>query len=177
MRGTIHYCLEETIIQKYGSEKWAECLTSMGLPASHSFATQIIDDIDEDLTMNFIKNVPNVLGCSLQQIFDDFGMYWSTIYAPKLYKMFYIGANNTKEMVLKMTSIHQSVAKVREGATPPMFEFREIAPNKTEVTYFSQRNLFDLYISLVKGLDAYFKNTTQIEKTSDNSAIMTFSHY
>ncbi|MCU0438448.1 MAG: heme NO-binding domain-containing protein [Raineya sp.] len=176
MRGTIHYCLEETIISKYGKEKWSECLTSMGLPASHSFASQIIDDIDEDLTLKFILNVPSILNCTLQQVFDDFGEYWCCIYAPKLYNMFYVGVENTKQMVLKLSSIHHTVAKVRQGATPPQFNYKEISSNELEISYISERNLFDLYLSLVKGLDKYFSNETKIEKTSDNSAILTFSH-
>ena len=177
MRGTIHYCLEETILEKYGAEKWSKCLTTMGLPANHSFATQIIDDIDEELTMKFITNVPTVLECSLQQVFDDFGIYWSAVYAPNLYSMFYVGVTTTKQMLLKLSSIHHMVGRVREGSTPPQFQYDELAENKMQITYMSKRGLFDLYLSLVKGLDVYFKNDTQIDKISDSKAVMTFSHY
>lgn len=177
MRGTIHYCLEETIIEKYGQKQWEKCLTTMGLPADHSFVSQLRDDIDEELTMKFIGNVPSVLECSLQQVFDDFGDYWCITYAPKMYGMFYIGVTTTKQMVMKLSNIHVIVAKVKVDATPPFFEYNEIADNIVEVTYLSKRGLFDLYISLVGGLDKYFNNQTKIEKLSDNSARMTFSHF
>lgn len=177
MHGTIHYCLEETIIHKYGREKWQECLKAFNLPPNHSFIAQLKEDIDEKLTIDFIFKSAEILGISLQQLFDDFGIYWCTEYAPKLYSGFYLGANTTKDMVLKLTKIHEMFGKIRETALPPRFEYKELAPNKYEVTYISQRKLFDLYISLVKGLDLYFNNQTHIEKISENKAIMTFSHY
>ncbi|MCS6796131.1 MAG: heme NO-binding domain-containing protein [Raineya sp.] len=177
MHGTIHYCLEETIIHKYGKDKWGDCLEAIKLPRNYSFISHLREDIDEMLTINFILKAAEVLGISLQQLFDDFAMYWCLEYAPKLYSGFYIGCNTTKDMVLKLSKIHEMFGQIRQGALPPQFEYKELAPNKYEVTYISKRNLFDLYISLVKGLDAYFNNQTQIEKISDNKAILTFSHY
>lgn len=177
MHGTIHYCFEETIIRKYGKEKWEQCLEASNLPRNHSFQNFLKEDIDEIFTINFIIKSAEVLGISLKQLFDDFGYYWCMEYAPKLYTAFYIGCNTTKDMVLKLTSIHEMFGKIRKGATPPRFEYKELAPNKYEVEYISQRNLFELYLSLIKGLDAYFNNQTTIEKIADNKAILTFSHY
>lgn len=177
MHGTIHYCFEETIIQKYGKEKWQECLKSCNLPPNYSFIAQLKEDIDEKQTIDFIFKSAEILEISLQQLFDDFAIHWCTEYAPKLYLGFYIGCNTTKDMILKLDKIHKMFGKIRETTLPPRFEYKELAPNKYEVTYISQRKLFDLYISLVKGLDMYFNNQTHIEKLSENKAIMTFSHY
>lgn len=177
MKGTIHFCLEECIIEKYGKDKWQACLLASGLPAEYSFDTQLAQDVDEELTMSFIVKSTEVLGISLQQLFDDFGYYWSVVYAPKVYGAFYAGCSNTKDMVLKLSHIHMLVGKIRQGAKPPQFEYTEIAPNQLQVTYLSDRDLFDLYISLVKGLDAYFKNETTIEKINERQAILTFSHF
>jgi len=177
MRATIHFCLEDCVITKYGKDKWKACLTASGLPENHSFADQLSAEIDEELTMSFIAKSAEVLGISLQQLFDDFGYHWCVEYAPKMYAMFYIGCKTTKDLVMKLSKVHEMIAKIRPGYSPPQFEYEEIAPNKVKVNYISKRNLFDLYISLVKGLDAYFKNETKIEKLSDKSAILTFSHY
>lgn len=175
MRATIHYCLEEAIIKNYGHKKWQECLLASGLPINHSFGHQITEDLDEEFTKNFILSLPSVLNVTLEKIFDNFGEHWCCEYAPNVYNFFYKGATNTREMVLKLEKIHEMVAKVRTGAKPPQFEYTFISDFKIKVTYMSSRGLFGLYISLVKGLDKYFNNQTDIEIINEKEAIMTFS--
>jgi len=45
MKGTIHKSIEKLVIEKFGIDKWNECLASVGLDEDHVF--MINDDIDE----------------------------------------------------------------------------------------------------------------------------------
>ena len=45
MKGTIHKSIEKLVIEKFGIDKWNECLASVGLDVDHVF--MINDDIDE----------------------------------------------------------------------------------------------------------------------------------
>ncbi|MEH0157438.1 heme NO-binding domain-containing protein [Limibacter armeniacum] len=173
MKGTIHICLGKMIKQNYGPTKWEECLTSMGLSANHDFS--VYDDVDESLTMEFIVNTTKVLGVPLSQIFDEFGEYWSCSYAPEVYKAFYLSVSSTRQMIEKLDNIHVVMTKAMDSARPPRFEYKWLEGNKLELTYNSQRQLIDLMISLIKGLDKKFQCNTNITKMGPSKMILEFN--
>lgn len=174
MKGTILTCLEETIIKKYGDNKWKEVLRSFDIPANHSFALDINKDIDEQLSVQLFVKSAEVCGVSLQQIFDDFGEYWCVHYAPTVYKALYIGTKSTKEFITKLDFIHDIVTKRIPNAHPPRFRYEWESDDVLLLHYRSSRGLIDLLVSLIKGLDKYFGNKTGIERIDDEHLRLTF---
>jgi len=174
MKGTIHYCLEETIKHKYGQEAWGSCLDASNLSPDHSFGKQILQDLDESDSIDLFVNSAKTLHIELKQLFDDFGEYWSCSYAPKMYPQFFEKAKSTKELLLGLDHIHQVVTSKKPGATPPRFQYEWQRDGQLLVSYHSQRGLFELFESLLKGLDLQFNNKTIIKRPAENQLLLTF---
>lgn len=174
MNGTIHYCLEETIKKKHGLDAWKACLKEAGLSTNHSFGQSILKDLDEAESLQLFSHVATALQLSLKEVFDDFGEHWSCVYASKMYPQFFESAKSTKTLLLNLDKIHQIVTSKKPGATPPRFNYEWQSEDKLLLHYQSKRGLFDLFLSLLKGLDTYFSNTTIVEQTGENQALLTF---
>jgi len=174
MKGTIHYCLEESICKVYGEEAWGNILTAFGNDSDFSFGTRIRDDIDEVESIELFILSSNVLKVPLSEIFDVFGEHWCVDYSPRVYGVFYRGMNSTKDAVTKLDHVHEVVTAHIKGAYPPRFIYEWEADNLLIVTYKSDRNLIDLFISLIKGLDKKFSDTTDIEKLDEQRLRLTF---
>ena len=165
MKGTIHKSIEKLVIEKFGEEKWFECLASVGLDEDHVFILN--EDIDEQLKMDLLGKMPAILGITFQQVCDAFGEYWVNAYVPKIYFGYIEGYTNAKDFLLAMDDIHKTVTEEIPNARPPRFDYEDKGSSLL-VTYKSERGLVDLYISLVKGVGIYFKQQLEVLKHSDS---------
>ena len=135
----------------------------------------MLDDecITEDQGELFVLSA-NVLGIELSQLFDEFGEHWCVEYSPKVYGVFYRGMNSTRDAVTKLDRVHETVTNHIPNAYPPRFVYNWQSENVLELLYKSDRNLIDLFISLVKGLNKKFGDYTEIDKRSEHMVILTF---
>lgn len=177
MKGTIHYCLEDSIINKFGQKKWEQCLAVSGYPADFSFMTKIREDIDEEKSISLFVNSAKVLDVALSELFDVFGEHWCCIYAPRIYAAFFAGIKSTKSAITKLDKVHDMVTKNIPNSSPPKFAYNWITENKVELTYISKRGMIDLFISLTKGLNKAFKDTCRIHKISNEKVIIEFGEH
>ncbi|TAF67960.1 MAG: hypothetical protein EAZ55_01060 [Cytophagales bacterium] len=173
MKGTIHRCLEEMIKHHFNDKVWEDTLVASNFPISYNFT--LSEDVDEEKSLNLVLNSAKVAQVSVEEIFDLFGEYWVCTYAPKVYSFWYIGIKNAKDFILKLDGIHGIVGKHFNQAAPPRFLYEEESPTTLLITYQSNRSLIDLFISLVKGVGIYFKETIQTEKLSDVQLRITFA--
>ena len=174
MKGTIHYCLEESIIKMYGEDAWGQIMTSLGNAPDYSYGTHIRDDIDEVQSIELFILSSNILKVPLSEIFDVFGEHWCVDYSPRVYGVFYRGMKTTRDAITKLDHVHEVVTGHIKGAFPPRFKYTWLNDNKLQVEYISDRNLIDLFISLIKGLDKKFNNKTIIEKLDEHMLNLTF---
>lgn len=174
MKGTIHYCLEETVIHNFGKEKWKQCLIALKLSPNFTFGSSILQDVDESKSLDLFVNVAEALELSLKDLFDQFGVYWCCSYAPKMYPQFFRENSSTKELLTELDSIHQKVIGKKPGATPPRFKYDWQADGRLLITYNSERGLFELFESLLRGLDVRFHSTTEITRMEKNQLLLRF---
>lgn len=174
MKGTIHYCLEEVIVTKHGQEAWDKICEAAGKDKGFSYGTLIRDNIDEVQSIELFVVSANTIGIPLNELFDDFGIHWCVEYSPKLYGVFYRGMVSTKDAILKLDDVHDRVTKHISGAFPPRFKYDWVSETVLEVTYVSDRNLIDLFISLIKGLDQKFGDETEIMKVNEHKISLKF---
>ncbi len=174
MKGTIHYCLEESIINKFGQSQWEKCIKSSGYPDDFSFMTMIRDDLDEEKSIDIFVKSSKVLDISLKELFDVFGEHWCCNYAPRIYGAFFAGIKSTRSAITKLGKVHEMVTKNIPNAAPPQFNYNWINEDNLELTYISKRGLIDLFVSLVKGLNKAFNDTCRITKLSEDKVIIDF---
>jgi hypothetical protein len=161
MKGTIHKCAEKLIIEKFGIEKWQDCLKSVGLSEYYTF--MINEDVDEKTTMQLLQNATTILGITMEQLFDAFGEYWVHVYAPKMYPEYYEDIHSAKQFLLNIDKIHSEVTENIPNAHPPRFTYNSPDDNILEMKYNSSRGLVHLFISLAKGLASYYKEKVKID--------------
>lgn len=174
MKGTIHYCLEDAIVKYFGQDSWGKLMLSLGMEESFSYGTHIRDDIDEVQSIELFVLAANHLGLELSEVFDMFGEHWCVEYSSKLYGVFYRGMNSTKDAITNLDHVHVKVTEHIKGSYPPRFDYEWINEDTLQVKYKSDRNLIDLFISLIKGLDIKFNNHTVIDKLDNNLLHLTF---
>jgi len=174
MKGTIHYCLEETIVERFGLDMWHKCAKESGFGRDFTFVKMIRDDIDEQQSSNLFVKSAEVLGISLKELFDFFGEHFCCTYAPSLYGAFYAGISTTKKALTKIDWVHDRVTRNIPNAAPPKFDHNWHDENTLELTYKSTRGLIDLLISLIGGLNKYFNDACRVTKLSQTVILVEF---
>jgi hypothetical protein len=165
MKGTILICFEELVKSVGGQEKWREVLRKSSLP--ENLQLDRVMDVDMETVQRILTNICAVLNLSLQQVWNAFGDYWSTVYAPKHYQACYYGIKEAKAFIMNLDKLHGNIIKIMPNARPPRFEYEEIDERTVRVHYISKRNMIDLCIALFKGTGKFFKTPISVKKLSD----------
>lgn len=172
MKGVIVNSLQSLVDEKFGHQRWEEILEKIGLNSDSFFLA--IDDIDDATVLKALQAACDVLHVSQSQLADEFGDYWVNSYAPKFYKIYYMGITSARDFLLKMNDVHQSVTKSMPNAHPPRFEYSSVSDSKLIMKYDSQRGLFDVMIGLIKGVGRHYKENLTLRQLPDNQVEITF---
>lgn len=173
MKGTIHKSIEKLVVNKFGLEKWQDCLKSIGLDEDHVF--MLNEDVDEKLTMELLGKMPAILGITFEQLVDAFGYYWVNEYIPKVYPSYLEGYKTAKDLILNLDKIHVLVTEEIPNAHPPRFSYEWKDDNTLFLTYKSSRGLIDVFIACAKGVGVYYKEQIEIIKHSESIVELKFS--
>lgn len=162
MKGTIPKCLEEMVRAKHGDAAWKKVKVDAGLAAWHTFLTT--EDIPDDTVRALFGSAAKILDQTVQEVMDDFGMHWSTIYAPDIYGVFFKRAANAREMLLSMAEVHRRTTSTVPNAKPPRFSYDWKDENTLVMTYHSERDLAALMPGLVRGVGAFFEERLEVTR-------------
>ena len=155
MKGTIVKCLEELVTEKFGVEKWTESLKKAGIPEWRNFTT--FCDVDETEVMGIMKGIAGVASLSMEQLMEAFGEYWSTVYGPNIYEVYFADAKCARELLLNLDHIHEVMTKSIKFARPPRFRYEWKGDKLLIMHYESSRGLVALMPGLVRGVGKYYK--------------------
>ncbi len=86
----------------------------------------------------------------------------------------YNGKLRSKELLLKMDSVHDSVTKNIQNAHPPRFEYEWKDSRTMIMRYKSNRGLIDILLGLVKGVGKYYKEDLKVTKLSNDKLQVIF---
>lgn len=154
MKGSIAQCAEELVRAKFGDAKWSEVCTTAGLEANTRFLPSA--NVEDDATLKVVAAIGRVCGLSSTQVAEAFGSHWVCVYAPRLYPAYFRGVNNSREMLLKMDSVHDMVTRSVPNAHPPKFSYDWTDENTLVMTYASSRGLTGIFVGLVHGVGEKF---------------------
>jgi len=172
MKGSIVQAMKEMIVEKYGAQKWQEALVKAGINQEPLILPT--SDIDDQVVMNVIKSACDVLNLSLEQVADAFGDYWVNVYSQKLYRIYYVGCNTSKDFLLKMDAVHVMVTKNIQNAHPPRFEYEWKDQKTLIMKYKSHRNLIDFLVGLIKGVGKFYKEDLKVTKLTNDKVEIVF---
>ncbi len=174
MKGAIVQCIGDLVKSNFGNDKWEKTLETAGISKTSFFTP--IQNVDDEKVMKIIGSVCKVANISPAQASDAFGDYWVNVYAPKLYGSYFKGANNSKELLLKMDDIHDKVTKNIPNALPPRFEYEWKNDKTLILKYKSKRGLIDILLGLVKGVGKYYKEDLKVTKISNDKLQVIFPY-
>ena len=172
MKGIIAMCLKDLVVNKFGADKWDECLKNMG--EAEDISILATSDMHDEVVMKMVQAACKTLGISLQQAADAFGEYWVCNFSQKVYGGFYRKYGNAKEFLLAMDKVHVDMTKSMKDSVPPRFDY-EWKDNRTLIMkYKSKRNLIDFAVGLAKGVGKHYKEDIKVSKLSDDKMQIVF---
>jgi hypothetical protein len=171
MKGSIADCMAKMVIQLKGKEQWEAILETAGLPKTTTFLAS--QDIDDAAVLKVVGAACKVLGKTLPEIADAFGLYWVRYYAPKIYSSYY-QVMSAKEFLLRMDTVHEKVTKTLANAHPPRFTYEEPESNTLIMNYQSNRGLIDFLVGLIKGVGTHFNQPLTVTKLSATKVKVVF---
>lgn len=177
MKGELVDALMELIEKKAGREKSLIILEKSNLEDSY-FTTldnkTIFEDISDDKFYKLIKICCEELFWTKSRFFDEFAFYWTNEYAPQHYRELYSNIDSAKEFLLNMNNLHLQLTREMDNANPPQFDIKKGEADSIIMTYKSDRSLFELFKSLIKGVGEYFDEKLEIKATADNKVEVKF---
>jgi hypothetical protein len=172
VKGVIAMCLRELVVNKFGADKWADCLKNIG--EAQDISILATSDMHDEAVMKMIQATCETLGISLQQAADAFGEYWVCDFSQKIYGAFYRKYRNAKEFLLAMDKVHVDMTTSLKDATPPRFDYEWKNSRTLIMKYKSKRNLIDFAVGLAKGVGKYYKEDIKVSKLSDDKMQIVF---
>ena len=172
MKGVIATCLAGLVKENFGRNKWKDALEDAGLDRHAIFSAT--NKIDDALVMKVIASVCKVLNITHLQAADAFGDYWVNVYAPKIYEAYFQDAMTSKELLLSMDKIHESVTSTIPNAAPPRFNYQWRDSRTLIMTYKSPRGLIDFLVGLIKGVGKYFNEDLRVRKLNSTDVEVVF---
>ena len=169
MKGTIPKCLEEMVRARHGDAAWKQVRADAGFATWHTFLTT--EDIPDDTVKALFASAAKVLGLPVQEVMDDFGMHWSTVYAPDIYGVFFKRASNAKEMLLSIAEIHRRTTATVPNAKPPRFAYQWKDDDTLVMTYESERHLAALMPGLIVGVGAFYRESLEVTRRGDRITV------
>jgi hypothetical protein len=165
VKGTIVKCMQDMIVDRYGADKWKESLRNAGTQENRLFTA--MEDVTDKEVHAIMAGIGKTLSLSMTQVMDAFGEFWSTIYAPKVYSIYFDKAKSTREMLLNLDHIHVTVTKTIASAHPPRFRYEWQGDNHLVMHYESNRGLVALMPGLIRGLGKYYKDNPTVTVTGN----------
>lgn len=97
-----------------------------------------------------------------------------TVYAPTVYKAYFVGTDSAKAFLEKMDHVHEMATRNIVNANPPRFDCQRVDDKTLVMTYNSPQGLIDVMIGLIKGVGAYYHEKLRVEKLSDSKVKVVF---
>ncbi len=172
MKGVILSCLADLVTEKFGEDKWKQCLERSGLDLHKTFF--VAEDVNDETAVKVLESVCEVLEIPLDAAADAFGDYWVNEFAPRIYGAIYKGKKDAREFLLAMDGVHLDATRSIPNAHPPRFDYSWESDNVMIMTYNSHRGLIDILIGLVRGVGKRFGQHLEVTKISDTKVRILF---
>lgn len=172
MKGVILSCLADLVTEKFGEDKWKQCLERSGLDLHKTFF--VAEDVNDETAVKILGSVCEVLEIPLAAAADAFGDHWVNSFAPKIYGAIYKGKKDAREFLLAMDGVHRHATQSIPNAHPPRFDYEWESDDVMIMTYSSHRGLIDILIGLVKGVGSHFGENLEVTKVSDTKIRIQF---
>ena len=164
MKGIINKGIQDLVEEQFGADAWEKILEMAGCKELF-FA--ISRDYPFESTINLVRAVSEYSGMPMEQVMEEYGRYIVPRTLKENYPTYFtLCGNSSREFLLNMDRVHESVTRSIHGANPPRFDFDELPDGKILMHYRSNRKLCDLLKGLIKGVGDCFGQELHVEETA-----------
>jgi len=174
MKGVIIACFRQLIMESAGQESWDAIMQKAGLDKGTVFFP--MQDVEDERALRIVRASCEVLGRSIEETAEEFGHHWMTKFAPKIYKAHFRKAQNARDFLLSIDSIHDDATKNINNARPPRFEYHWPDRKTLIVTYHSHRGLVEFLVGLARGVATHFGENLEVAKIDEERVRVTFNY-
>jgi hypothetical protein len=172
MKGVILDCLKNMVTANFGNESWKNImLKAKVLPTERIL---ISSNYNDRMAINLIDATCQVLNLPLEKAAIAFGDYWMEHYVTKIYAVYMKNVTSSKDLLLKLDSIHTLVTNSIPNSRPPKFTYQWLDAKTLIMSYQSNRNLIDLFIGLAKSVGKFYKEELRIKKINSSKVKIVF---
>ncbi|MFW5991908.1 MAG: heme NO-binding domain-containing protein [Halanaerobiaceae bacterium] len=119
-------------------------------------------NIEDKKAFDLVETMAQEAGKSPGELWQEIGQ--QNIYSFSKWFPSYFEGRQLKNFLMMMDTVHKQLTKMIPGANPPGLKAREINNNTIEITYSSQRGMFDYFLGLLKGSSEFFSEPIKIRE-------------
>lgn len=160
VKAAIPNCMQSLVISRFGEEQWKQSLAAAGLDESTSYSTRV--EVEDDEIMALMRGIGEANHLEPAAVMHAFGEYWSSVYAPVIYKSFYEAPHSTREFLLGLDAMHVNLTRIFKNVHLPRFTYEWVDENHLIMHYRSRRNLVGLMPGMIAGLGIYYNDAPTV---------------
>ena len=163
MYGMVNKAIQDLVSTNFGAEKWLEIKDKVGFEDDFFISMKSYPD---QLTYDLVGAASEVLNLDSSAVLEAFGEYWILYTAEEGYgEMLALSGSSLEDFLNNLNLLHDRIAHIMPQLSPPKFSTKNIASNKVELTYESEREgLAPMVVGLLRGLGKRFDKKCEIQQ-------------
>jgi hypothetical protein len=162
MHGLVNQSFRDMIVEKYGLDAWHKIQVLSGVE-QEMFISNI--SYEDNLTYELIGAAVEVANSSVNELLEEFGVYWVLNTGVKKYgELMKAGGSDFSSFARNLPRFHDRIIMIYPDMKPPEFKIQEVDKGLFVLDYFSERQgLTYFVIGLMKGVAIMHSESIRIE--------------
>ncbi|MDU5108928.1 MAG: heme NO-binding domain-containing protein [Clostridium sp.] len=169
MKGTVVSTWIRTCRDLYGNEQIRKSLKAVNWPEDIVFSP--LDDVEDEKIFKFIGVIADNVGTPINELWRIIGENNLNKFAED-YPVFFKRVDLYK-FLNSLNFVHAIIMKKIRGAKPPIMAIKQMSENGINLTYRSDRELFDYFLGLLWGSVKFFGEKVKIEEVGREKGELT----
>ncbi|VYU56339.1 chemotaxis protein [Clostridium tertium] len=169
MKGTVVSTWIRTCRDLYGNEEIGKSLKAVNWPEDIVFSP--LEDVEDEKIFKFIRIIADSVGTPINELWRIIGENNLNKFAED-YPVFFKRVDLYK-FLNSLNFIHSIIMKKIRGAKPPKMAIKQISEKSINLTYRSDRELFDYFLGLLWGSVKFFGEKVKIEEVERKKGELT----
>ncbi|MFN2341444.1 MAG: heme NO-binding domain-containing protein [Halanaerobium sp.] len=160
MKGTVVSTWLSTLNKTYGAETVKKAKKKAGFKEDQIITP--MTTIEDQKTKDLMKYIGKDVGKKPGKIWHEMGV--ENIETFSSWFPSYFSNRTLKNFLMLMDTVHLQLTEMLPGANPPRLRAKELNDHKIEMTYKSERGMYDYFLGLLEGSSSFFKTPIEVEE-------------
>ncbi|MFW5961619.1 MAG: heme NO-binding domain-containing protein [bacterium] len=165
MKGTVVATWLSTLKKSYGQDVVDKAKSRAGFKEDQIITP--MTTIEDQKTKDLMNYLGQEVGKKPEEIWHDMGM--KNIETFSQWFPSYFSNRTLKNFLMLMDTVHLQLTEMLPGANPPRLRAEELNDHQIEITYKSERGMYDYFLGLLEGSSSFFKTPIEVEEIDRGS--------